>query len=614
MAANNGTCDYTVEWCTKCTTQCLSSKEVLQTYQDAVVGIESRFIFTGPGIDNPAEVDIAPGIRADISITGTGVIMSDGYILTAASNVMAPPPLNSVANVVGNNRAGNELGAINNDVIIASQVLVTVNNVNMGSVSYVYQATLLGLYGKGDIAVLYICHDDSFNHGAPVIKVPRFCDSDPCYNDIQHQVVHPVKYLTKDSCKDYRRYGKCSSKKCGPCDKRRCRNRARRGCGSCGTSTHPGDDVFVFGYGSKRHVQQRERGSTVTMVEGQIMDTRYLEKTGWITPETMIIQASGLNGGAGMPVLNRHGQLIGMQVTYDYSIWPMEGNPASIVALTWEGMFYPLHKILNNYGLTRDFSSALVPLDNRRTRLFSPGYLGISYEVMDGADYTESVNYNSGDTTSGFTQFNLNSNGQFSSGSACKDIQGIRVTGVAGLNPNAISGVEDGFYYVPGGITDIVNPLEERPLLPSLPESPLLGTIFPGDIIISAEFIGKTRSEKRDQIWGALDGQIVPQSMLDRLLPGDVLRFSYRRASENYGQVHSTEVALGRVPFLVNYPYYVASRFPQLYSQVIGPDNQQLNVLVTYPSFIYPPDQIAGVNLPVPGRRAAGSPPYAPSI
>ena len=617
---NQDSCDYKKKVPVKRTNKCLTARQILNTFQDAVVTVTARFLLLGEDVTNAAQVEPSIGQRADIVVVSDGFIHCSGYIITPASAVVAPPAITAVANIAGD--TAGTLGQIKEFPYTASQILVTVNNVNGGAISHVYEAELYGYYGKGDFALLRICDDSSFNHGVPTLNIGGYIGD--CGQGNPHPSLQGIDYLKS--------YCSCENRK-----------KSKRSCGTCGydecsASTRPGDKVFLLGHGQIEAIDRTQANTSVTLIEGYVADVRHTEKTGWFTPESLIISADSGNFSVGMPVLNSYGRVVGMQTADYQDQFPIAGETGQLLAISWPSIYIPMQRLIKNQNRTRDLDSNIIRLPTlaagtiggrrwTRASLYSPGYLGISYQVMDGSDYTSAVDYTSGNPAAGKPAFALNADGSFLRGTSCKDIQGILVTGVAGLNPNGIAGVENGYWFVPGGVSvpQVITPadplavpptravLEDVALFPPTAVSPLLGLINPGDIIVTIEFIGKQRGEKSQFYLGSLQDQINPQMILDRFIPGDLVRLSYRKRSDLYSTCDSVEVTLGEQPTWLNYPHYATARFPDLSGGAFLNGVQDL-ALARYPAFQFPPGLVVGIDFQVPSRNAPGSAVFAPSI
>ena len=159
--------------------KCLTVQEVSCLSRDAVINIHSEFILlgaSGPGSDiRPADISLQPlasNARADIILKGNGFFIEGHYIIAPAHLVLLPPSLTSVSNRYPffEPQIFTKETRINNLMVRASRILVTVFNVNNKKHSFIYEAELLGVDGAGDIAVLYIKKCSQWNFCNPIIE------------------------------------------------------------------------------------------------------------------------------------------------------------------------------------------------------------------------------------------------------------------------------------------------------------------------------------------------------------------------------------------------------------------------------------------------------------
>lgn len=208
---------------------------------------------------------------------------------------------------------------------------------------------------------------------------------------------------------------------------------------------------------------------------------------------------------------------------------------------------------------------------------YKKAYAGIAYDVFTGVMYDTTADFTSGSPFATLPRVRLTSTGEFLSSPSCKELIGIRVVGLAGLNPNDAPGVAGGFWYIPGGTATV-------PVLPlSLPVSPFLGKLFPGDVITHINGVPI----------GDLNKQVAPSLITWRLCAGDQLEICYRRGgsagntgdnsfTENYDNLYSHTVCLADYPLLMDYPWYAVNRFPLLVNH----------------GFTFPAGQLTNLQLP----------------
>lgn len=560
----------------------LKPEEIVCKYANAVVDVHSEFILVGASGPQSGQVNgstpLAANSRADISLEGNGFFIKGHYIVTPAHLVLLPPSLTSVAARYPSFQAGAapSFGQIQNQMIRASRILVSVFNVNGKGHSFVYEADLIGVDGAGDLALLKINGKRQFN----------LCN--PCI----------------EKCHPFLKFG-----------------RSRASCN--------GEKVYLLGdfTGSA----SRGNDAAPAISAGHLADYRHLDHAGWILPETVLVSAAAYARSSGMPILNAQGEVIGMQTTDLAGHLPIISVPEAAITGTVTstgvvsgtgavsgavatialpvavtGAFASADAVALNQALGFGFVSgpsqffmmqvikALIKGTCSRKYncqlqvicdqigsyyRYLKAYAGIAYDVFTGPKYDYTVDFTSGALPLGAPRVRLTSLGEFLTLPDCKQIIGIRVLGLAGANPEGDSGVANGYYYVPGGTAT-------APLPDGLPVSPFLGRLLPGDVITH---IGKAAI-------GDLKDQIAPSLITWRLCPGDQLQVSFRRGgnasnttnnslTENYNGRYEFNACLTTFPELMDYPWYAVQAFPLLAEQ-------------PYPGFVFPAGQLTNPQVP----------------
>jgi hypothetical protein len=228
---------------------------------------------------------------------------------------------------------------------------------------------------------------------------------------------------------------------------------------------------------------------------------------------------------------------------------------------------------------------------------YKKAYAGVAYDVFTGVDYDVTVDYTAGLFPLGFPRVRLTSPlsgvGDFLALPSCKELVGIRVLGLAGLNPNDAFGVPNGFWYVPGGTAAVGSFLAS-----GLPVSPFLGKLQPGDVITHIDGVAL----------GDLNKQIAPSLITWRLCAGDQIEICYRRGgnvgstgdnslSDNYDNLFTFNACLADFPALMDYPWYAVNIFPLL-------------ARLPYPGFVFPVGQNTNPQFP----NALVGPPFHPAF
>jgi hypothetical protein len=605
-------------------TQIQNTAEFVHKFKDGVVSVRSEFIFFGASGDyaegtssdfyqfhagttsGDLETETAPGAsgvntlrvsddtdlpRADIILSGNGFfINSSEYIVCPASVVLAPPTVTASAQrwpLVDNNSA--TLGTIRNQMVAPTRILVTVNGVKNGKErkSYVYECTLVGVFGAGDVAVLKVDMKKAWNRCNPCI--PKS---------------HP-HFKFENSRK-----------------------------------LRPGMPVYLMGNGGSI-------GDYYTPVfnSGWVCDHRHAEATGWVLPETVLVSTSTYCLTPGLPLLNVEGHVVGMQTTdivsvlqpyqvdevqqivgrKEYDVENINLNPdvdlgnlfvtanatngrVATVANqedTYQGVItltptippnqmppYTTRNTRVGTGLTVCVSSyfmerivkALIqgrcPRESADTSLvesypddagsywvYRTAYLGLAYDIPHTNYMDVTVNYDAKlyDSTAtpvfgtdiiahGQPQVRLEAGtspdgdyGLMSEPSDAKKVKGIRVLGLAGAGPlNTGTNVDDdkhlvvdtdnqdmGFWFVPGAQCALYRntggAVNGAALPNPLVDSPFLSVLQTGDLILSMTVNNGTSCTLGGLGSEDEHDQVVPSILLWRYLPGDQIEICYKR-------------------------------------------------------------------------------------
>lgn len=548
--SDNSEVCYPVKCEPKCQQNCCikkceaySPEEIACLYKDAVVEIHSEFILLGTGATGGATggTPLSPNARADVILEGNGFFIKGHYIVAPAQLVLLPPSLTSAANRFPFFNPGSlALGQIQNEIIRASRILVSVFNVNGKGHSFVYEADLVGVDGAGDIAVLKINFKKQWN----------MCN--PCV----------------EKCHPFLKFGSSRGSK-------------------------EGEKVYLIGdfAGGLLH----SFNSVGAITEGLLADHRHVDYNGLILPETVLVTAPVYSYSAGLPILNGQGQVIGMQTTDVAGIVPFvpivpiilgslflnRESGYGYVAGPSEFFMRRVVKTIIEGSCSRKYNCQLQTIcDPAGTYYrYTKAYAGIAYDVFTGVDYDITEDFTSGLVTSGFPRVRLSMNGDFLSSPSCKELVGIRVLGLAGANPDDASGVVNGLYYVPGGTGT-------APLPAYLPVSGFLGKLLPGDVITHINGVAI----------GDLNKQIAPSLITWRLCAGDQIEICYRRGgnalnaadngvTENYDNLLTFTGCLHGFPPLMDYPWYAIEKFPLL-------------SVFPYPGFVFPAGQATNPQIP----------------
>lgn len=540
-----------------CIKQCDSytPEEIVCLYKDAVVEIHSEFILLGTGSTGATGgTPLGINSRTDVIVEGNGFFIKGHYIIAPSHLVLMPPSLTSVAHRypldTSPSNSPPPLGQIQNKMVRASRILVSVFNVNSKGYAFVYEAELVGVDGAGDVAVLRINYGKQWNRCNPCIE----------------------------KCHPYFTFGDSRAAK-------------------------DGEKVYIIGDYISSPNSRRLFNAVGAVSEGLLSDHRYIDYSGNALQELVLISAPAYAFSSGLPILDSQGRVIGMQTTdlatvlqkiplisgIPLSIYLNQGEGSGFVAGPSEFFMRRIIKALikGTCGKKQACQLQVICDPAGSYYRYRKAYAGIAYDVFTGVDYDVTQDYTSGSLTSGIPRIRLSSTGDFLSSPSCKEIVGIRVLGLAGANPGDASGVANGYYYVPGGTAPLGSPLVQ-----SLPVSGFLGKLNPGDVITH---IGDSQGRNMVPL-GDLKGQIAPSLVTWRLCEGDRITLCYRRGgnalntsdnsiAENYENLQNFTGCLGEFPELLDYPWYSVDIFPLISIQ-------------PYPGFVFPNGQFTNPQIP----------------
>jgi hypothetical protein len=483
-------------------------------YKDAVVEVTSEFILLGTGGTTAATggTPLGTGTRADVILEGNGFFIKGHYIVCPAQLVLMPPSLTSVALRYPLVDADVTFGQIKNQMVRASRILVSVFNVNNKGHSFIYEADLVGVDGAGDIAVLRINYKKQWN----------LCN--PCV-----EKCHPYFCFGESRC------------------------------------TTPGEKVYLIGDWAGNDHDGHTFNAVGAITDGLLSDNRYVDYSGWDLAELILVSAASYGFSAGLPILDCQGKVIGMQ-TNDIAtfvdqpfVTPTQISGSGYVAGPSEYFMKRIIYALIKGNCRNRWNCHLESICDPAGAYYryKKAYAGLAYEVFNG-NYDVTFDYTSGSIFANRPRVRLDSAGNFLNSPSCKQLVGIKVVGVAGINPTDASAVANGFWYVPGGTG-------AAPLAQFVSPSPFLGKLLPGDIITH---IGETAL-------GDLECQFAPSMVTWRLCAGEVIEISYRRggnalnssdngATDSYDNLFTLSSCLADFPYLMDYPWYAVRIFPLL--------------------------------------------------
>ena len=544
--------------CVECPAYC--PEAIVQLKRAAVVTIQSEFILTA-GLSTGALVSGATNSvtggagRQDVFLNGSGFMVKGHYILAPAHLVLIPPTLSGVVNRYPffNYQGTLPTATMFNTMTRASRILVTVYQVNNRKESFVYEADLIGVDGSSDVALLKINHAKQFNRCSPRIE----------------------------KCHPFFKIGKSRA-------------------------TKDGEKVFLMGDYVTSSLDIRGHHSDGAISEGIVSDHRFVDPTGNISAELVLVSAPAYSFSSGLPIINGQAEVIGMQ-TCDLSVvsprlnittadLPVTVQSTGIGLVAGPSTYFMKHAIKrflkaecddknwkNNVVNIKDPVGAYYALNK--------GYLGIGYNVLTGFDYDVTADFGIASTAGqavGLPKVRLDSNGNFYMNPSCKQIVGIRILALAGQSNTTVvtAGVGTsatntaGAYFVPGtnnpsGATFL--PITTTTPGGAFPDSPLAGILNPGDVIVNLD-----KCEL-----GNLKKQVCPALVLQRLRGGDNVRIYFRRGGNaqgssiptgqntHYENINEQQVEISQYPLGLDYPWYSVNIFPLASSYGFGfPANQ----------------------------------------
>lgn len=533
-----------------CKKSCLKCKkpEIIACEKfNAVVNIHSEYIFVGTSITTGSQVAATPlgnGTRADLVIDSQGCFVGKShYIITTASAVTVPAVYSSAANRYPFLNKGSALpltGAIYNIPIRASRVLVDVQYVNNEKCSFTYEADIVGIDGAGNFAVLKINMKKQWNKCNPCIK----------------------------ECHPYFKFGSSRQTKRG--------TKAYILGDVAATNKYPTQfDDFTNQFNNGFYTN-----GVKMITAGVVTDNRYVDHTGWILHESVVVDAYSTPLCRGGPILNCEGKIIAIVGgnlnntpggNYTSLVGGLDYNTRDGSGLTFgpSSLFFKraFRTILKGTG-NKDASKYLTYVSDPAgayTR-YIKGYLGVGYDVFDGSRFDSTVDFTTTpDFPYGSPRVRLDSNGNFvnTPDPSCDDVSMKRVEGIRVLS---LAGSSSNNHWFTPGTTGAAVPFPFNPAsfggVPT--DSPALGVLQVGDLIVSVNNV----------ILGDGPLQITPTLITWRLASGDRLDVVYRRGGNlsnatnpnttagNYQDNEETSIVLADFPALLDFPWYSINSYP----------------------------------------------------
>lgn len=545
----------------------LSGYEVFCQKQAAVVDVQSQFILT----NTPANTQITDATTnlTTYTVSGNGVFINKHYILTHSSLAQINPaflvdnvrwPFRNATDGVGTAPVvGNGLEP--EEIVKMSRILVTVHKLNgrhsptrhtkkcrkedmYDGWSVVYSCKVLLVDGAGGFALLYIDPCDPWNQCQPAIK-----------------------------------------KKCHP---KLCLGSSRK--------LHRGDDVYLLGnltgsvplpYGYNNYLGKSLGSFGIS--KGVVSDHRYVDHSGWVLPELVLVDCSAHSPALGAPLLNKFGQLVGIQAlgtsaTTFVGVTGVNGGVGGALD------FGPRVPSVGNGKVAciseffmRDGIAAVLELSRKgncgRNRLldhlgsvadltgpyykFLKGYMGIAYELVEPTDFDTYLTPNGqSGVRPGERNVVINSNLSIYNGPSYKTLNGVRVNTLATSTGGGASYQGNPVVYlqVPGtGCAAPFNPAVHA-------DSGYLNVLTPESVIVAL---------KGDVVLGDESEQVAPSLLTWRMLDGDPLNLTVKQPAvttatgivtdtSHLNNLSSVSAELGVFPPTYDYFWSAVSCLPEI--------------------------------------------------
>jgi hypothetical protein len=354
---------------------------------------------------------------------------------------------------------------------------------------------------------------------------------------------------------------------------------------------HCGDPAYILGSllgGSPGS----HNGGGFGISKGVVSDRRFVDPTGWALPEMVLFDTNTYNPNMGAPMINRFGQLVGIQLTStpgiisppDGLIIPTSGVPIRPVGhgcVAGVSEFFMRDALNAAVMIYSNKTNALC--GGRRNRLLDhlesvnsnpdtfykwvKGFAGIAYELVGPADFNTYLQ----DSATGARNLLLNEAGTaLFDGPSVKLIAGIRVQNLVYTTGNTLvpfQGVDPVTYALTPGLDGgVFGPSVDA-------DSNFTPAISPEDQLVVVD---------RKCYLGDEMGQIAPSVRTWKKLPEETLSFTFRRPSVDYvnGQVvseddhlnvdQSVSAKLVDFPSVYDYPWFLSGNFPLAASRLVA--------------------------------------------
>lgn len=449
---------------------------------------------------------------------GNGFRTKNGLIVCPAHLVLLPPNVLQVYTTFPNPAAAIDPLPNGNAVQRVGRILVDISNVNGSGYAFTYEAHVYGVDGACDVALLYIPGASSssasdFNAGLPLIK----------------------------KCHPHLEFG-CS---------REYRNTEPAYVVGDVTSTPSTFSANQGGAGGGV-LNASSRGILVTTVN----EYRHTDYVGLIQPEVVI-----LNGNAycssGAPILDKYGHVIGMQTLATCGTSNVQDAFNGIMRTSGNGLvggpsqFSMIRSLTLLDQAVKGFvvpqaESILDPLTGVSFYLLGHAYLGIAWDLVTGSAFGSYIS-----NLSGYQVPLTIGGGVYTDGPDFKQVVGVRVRALAG-DVGAVLPFDNTVQYiaVPGATSSGLG-------YTNFTDSPLLGQVFPNDIIYDINCMAI----------GDIGAQAALSLALWALSPGDPVTLKIRSfngvtQAASYNVIKTVTVELATMPRWMNFPWYKYTDLP----------------------------------------------------
>jgi len=530
-----------------------NAREIYAKYKSAVVRVTAEFQLTTSVLptDTPlgptptliySNVIDVPGNLETLYAKGNGFFTSKHVIVCPSHLVLLPPNY-----TLGYNRWPFSANQINPAAFIgataasthsqemtrANRIFVDVIDVNGSKHAFTYEATLLGVSGVGDVALLYIDVKKEWNYNVPCIK----------------------------KCHPHFRFG--SSRK-----------------------YRAGMDVFVIGdpfsrgspVANQPAMLDRHVGPGISA--GVVVSTRITDTIGQAQQELIAADVTTFSHSSGLPFIDKYGHVVGMQTMASTGAVPAGGSSLAIPAppVNNPGFFNQVNGDglvagPSQYFLIRIIKILLCALSSAGgrdinsepfvTTVVDPvgdylrylnGFLGFYWNLFAGEDYMAYTNANTGAPNTFFNP--LSTVPPYLNGDVIKEVIGLKVLGVV---TTAVTGT----------------PVNNTISLPDFPlaadgttntSAPLQGNVGLNDVITHAD----------DCPLGGLGIQIPISLVLFRKRPNkDKVRLVIRTGGFNstssdpipgaktgYTSLFTLDLVVAQMPVFYDWAWYAYPQFP----------------------------------------------------